>query len=80
MGGLPINALYALLSMSAIADMRDAEIKFEAEGACGKYLPRHDGFTHPLERRSRGPQAHRVRKKNRNHVSRRTRRKHRRAA
>ncbi len=85
MGGMPMHPEWAMkLQLAAMAELQIEAMKFELEeperlSAFG-HLPRRDGFTHPLARRSRGTQAHRKRRTNRNHTSRRTRRKHRRAA
>lgn len=84
MGGMATMSKFAAFALASLVDMRDHELRFEAEGpdlaAAFGHLPGRDGFTHPLDRRSRGAQAHRKRHRNRNHISRRTRRKHRRAA
>ena len=85
MGGMPMgpgSLAWAKLLAEQSVDIELSSLKFEEGVDLGGFvpasLPRHDGFVHPMNRRSRGPQAHRARRSNRNHVS--TRRKHRRAA
>ncbi len=84
MGGMPMHPDWAMkLQLEAHDQLHFDALRFELEEeerdvALG-FLPR-ESWKAPRYRRSRGPQAHRTRRANRNHISRRTRRKHRRAA